>query len=541
MKKKKLKEYLDIIEECRFHDPKKVLRLCSQMIAEGKETKDEKAKVYGEYYRLEAYYRMSRIDDKLLRKILLTMQLSHAICLYEIECKCCNMMAICLINQGDNVTALDYYEMGYEIAVRHRLSAMQRAIANNLGDMYLRLGEYKTAISYLRKSYERAVYLIEQDRQRGNGLSNRITMNIALLNISEIYFKMEDYEECLEHLNQIEKNPEENFLYYQASVGAVYACAYLKLDRKKQAAPYVEETIRAAEKKIEPVETAKDYEMLCNVLLDCDMQSEAERMLHAIGQIAKDVNMVNIWCGYYEIAIRLSKLRKEESKLLELYDTYMFYRNERDEFLRRQQLLAIRNKEKMNELLRKQEQMQKQNAALLGMSEHDPLTGLYNRYILNRICDVWCKEAIRKSEKLGLIILDVDFFKEFNDSYGHLAGDECLKKVSSCLLELAGKDELVARYGGDEFFVLLRNQSDDQVLEFAQTLLARVKEKKIVHKGSRSAAYVTVTMGLVNRTLQEGQSVFELIHMADTALYRAKEQNRGTICVYVADGQYKVW
>lgn len=542
MNKKTLKYYIEEIEKCRFYDPQRMLKLSHSMISLGKKNKDDKLRAYGEYYLLEAFFRLGSLNEKSLKHSVAAIQFSKSAKLYELECRCYNMMGIFLNHQGDDITALEFYQKGMELASKHRYSGMVRILTNNIGDIYLRLGEYHTALTYFNKSYERAMECYQQQDKSNKKKINVITLNIGLLNISELYYRMGDYEKSLSYLNMLFPDEESNKkAYYSAAVEAMYAINYLCLNQKEDAEPYIDKTIAAAESSYEAVESVKDYINLCNVLIESDELEKAARMQTATEKIAKDLDLVSIWCEYYEVAIKFAKATSKDTILPELYAKYFECKKLQEKSLKQQQLRALKNKQELNKAVRRQEQMEKRNQELQCMSEHDALTGLYNRYVLNPACDAWYKEAVETNGTLGIIVLDIDYFKEFNDMYGHLQGDECLRDVSDVLTESVENDEIIARYGGDEFFILIKNKSEEEILEYARKIGSRMREKKIRHDASKISQYVSLSIGIANGTPKETQSVLDIIHYADNALYKAKEEKRGSIGVHLGNGEYKVY
>lgn len=157
----------------------------------------------------------------------------------------------------------------------------------------------------------------------------------------------------------------------------------------------------------------------------------------------------------------------------------------------------------------------------------DALTGIPNRRHFETIVQNEWNRALRYSKPLCLIMLDVDFFKQYNDHYGHAAGDDCLKAIANCAREtLRRADDMVARWGGEEFVCLLSGITQQQAIDLAEQMLSRIRELGIAHSGSTVADHVTVSLGLAMMDLSRHSTWQALLEQADQALYGAKHQGR---------------
>lgn len=161
----------------------------------------------------------------------------------------------------------------------------------------------------------------------------------------------------------------------------------------------------------------------------------------------------------------------------------------------------------------------------------DGLTGVFNRrYFDQQVSTEWSR-ASRNNSPLSLILLDVDFFKLFNDCYGHQAGDDALRAVAHALKAcLRRPADLVARYGGEEFGCILPETSFEDALLIAQELERKVRELAISHASSTVDAVITISVGLATRPSAVDGDVSALIGLADSMLYQAKRTGRGRIC-----------
>jgi diguanylate cyclase (GGDEF)-like protein len=169
------------------------------------------------------------------------------------------------------------------------------------------------------------------------------------------------------------------------------------------------------------------------------------------------------------------------------------------------------------------------NKSLEKMSLEDGLTQIANRRCFDeRYLSEW-RRAERIGVSISIIMLDVDFFKSFNDQYGHPLGDSCLVQVAQTLRQsLRREGDFVARYGGEEFIVLLLGYSQQEAAEVANRLLSAVEQQAIVHE-TNPKGIVTVSLGVATTTPTIEMNHEQLIRQADEALYQAKKLGRARV------------
>lgn len=169
---------------------------------------------------------------------------------------------------------------------------------------------------------------------------------------------------------------------------------------------------------------------------------------------------------------------------------------------------------------------------LTDLANIDELTGLGNRRLVNTVLQEEINRALRTRAELSLILLDVDYFKNYNDNYGHPAGDEVLQKLADIMQRASTRaGEVVARYGGEEFILLLPGASEASAMRTAMRLQKMIELECMPHGASEVAQYITVSQGLITVRPEGQQDPGELIEQADRALYRAKDSGRNAIAV----------
>jgi diguanylate cyclase (GGDEF)-like protein len=175
-------------------------------------------------------------------------------------------------------------------------------------------------------------------------------------------------------------------------------------------------------------------------------------------------------------------------------------------------------------------EMKRMRDQLAELAVTDALTGLGNRRRLEKTLHQEVARLARSTAQLSVIILDIDFFKRFNDSYGHTAGDRCIAMVGATLNRAVRRAaDLAVRYGGEEFACVLPEASLDEAMAVAHDILNRVRALDIPHDHSEVAPYVTVSIGVATATCTAGADPVAWIKVADAQLYLAKAAGRNSI------------
>lgn len=163
-------------------------------------------------------------------------------------------------------------------------------------------------------------------------------------------------------------------------------------------------------------------------------------------------------------------------------------------------------------------------------ADMDPLTALANRRGLDRKAAVLWPYCARTQTNVGLIEIDIDFFKKYNDRFGHPAGDKCLKEVAHAIKNTAKRNvDITARTGGEEFIIFVQNMTEAELVEFAMKVRKSVADLKIAHAYAGVSEYVTVSMGIAYGVPGEDYAFDDMYEEADRALYKAKNSGRNCI------------
>ena len=162
------------------------------------------------------------------------------------------------------------------------------------------------------------------------------------------------------------------------------------------------------------------------------------------------------------------------------------------------------------------------------------MSGLCNKNCLNMYLEEAFEEAVQKQTTLTIFFMDIDFFKQMNDYYGHQKGDDCIRAVADALRDCM-EDDFAARYGGDEFVVVMRNRSKEYVTAHAKALLENIRARAIPHQCSEVSDILTVTIGIIHKVPEKQNRVWDFLSAADETLYRQKNERKGCMRFYVEE------
>jgi diguanylate cyclase (GGDEF)-like protein/PAS domain S-box-containing protein len=180
-----------------------------------------------------------------------------------------------------------------------------------------------------------------------------------------------------------------------------------------------------------------------------------------------------------------------------------------------------------------QEELTVMNKKLEKLSLQDSLTDIANRRMFDHLLAIEWGRAQRSQQPLSLLFIDIDFFKQYNDRYGHQAGDDCLKQVARALSFVVRRPaDLVARYGGEEFVVLLPETDKEHAQRLAELCKSAVVEQGIPHETSEAGDVVTISVGVCTMQVTAEMQIEAFLEAADQAQYRAKQNGRNRVEVH---------
>ncbi|MGN0311810.1 MAG: diguanylate cyclase [Lachnospiraceae bacterium] len=287
----------------------------------------------------------------------------------------------------------------------------------------------------------------------------------------------------------------------------------------------------------------------CEYMFHTGAVEEAQAVLEDMIE-SGDVIYYGVENDVYELLAEIYQETGQTEKLVRTYQKLLELENEFDQMLKKEYLEFSQYYQKNNQLMVRNTTLSRTNAiAVLGMiaisvalviilillrviSEKnitDQLTGVYNRKKLNRLLRNYRRTGT--PERLGVVMIDVDFFKRYNDTYGHMAGDAALKEVAKALKSSVRGKDMVIRYGGEEFLVLVKGTSKQTAEEICKRIQEKLRVRAIPHMASEVSECVTLSIGLCYQTQSRCASLEKMIEYADECLYQSKKAGRNRVTV----------
>lgn len=438
-----------------------------------------------------------------------------------------NMLAIDAMNKGYTDLGLDFFLKALSLCEPHRDYRRAGVIHMNIAQVYIRLKMESTALQHLRQS----IRLLKKHPEHPSYHTNLIS---SYCTAGECYLKMGKPSQAHECMNQVLLYMSSGHVNRAANILTIpFHCFQAKLyhfdkeyeKRDKSLVDLVESLERATG----IADVFDDVYDLGSFMLQIGKTELAKRMIQRI-QASREVS------GIVSLKSRLAAFRTQYYRktgnhdglyaaLLDYYELSTEMENGRIQSYQ----YSAEIQTTMEKMRRKQLAILEENAQLAHQVATDSLTKLPNRYALNNFSDSAFERAYKSGSTLAVCILDVDHFKEYNDTYGHLEGDKCLRAIAEKLNDISADRIFCARYGGDEFVVIYEGMTDEEILEHAECLRVSIVEMQVPHHKSSVAPFVTVSQGIRNSVPVKENRLWDYLFAADNALYHIKNTQKGGI------------
>ena len=517
-KNKSIQSVLNVVETCG-DDARKRIRKLKQCVKDGRKAGDILMEGAAFCCLAEACNETEDLHGLLINALKAVTILKNTE-EYELTAKAYSALGKAYTNQGNNAMALVCDELAYGLVKKHRIQGPTRIAAlNNLSVGYHMMEATQKGIRYLN--------------------------------------------ECIDLLKREDSGNDTDFVMYSLNLAQFHRDAG-NLDR----ADGILRSIAGSVEKVDYPPLVCDYYLRCAVIryLLKDLTSGNDCMDKAFSVFPENLFPLPLYDDLCEAAILVSKNgdRARSDRILGLMTAYAeknsgtieqlfavrmmahYYRdfgdyekaaeyyakyeelNEKQMREQKEMQLQLHNTTRNTEAeIRRLKRMMREKEIL---TSREPMTGLLNRSALLAVSSDFIETAKKRKMKVGAIFIDIDFFKQCNDTYGHAKGDEIIKTVADVCRQQETRNARFARYGGDEFFGLALGMSDEELCDMARRICRSVRDAGIPNEKNPNGGILTLSVGVVNVSVTERtDSILVIANYADKALYHAKNTGKNAI------------
>ena len=498
---------------------------CQKVMEYAADTGSQKLAGLGLYYLAEYYWQNDQYENTLQ---CLTESIGYLKNeqMYELLARTYNMMGAVSDRKNNRMVALSSYYNCLQYAEKYHFYYIQGMAESNIAYTLVRMRLRQEAIQH----YRTAIDFYSKSEKTYQLNYNRIN---CMIECGCCHMYMGEMEEALRLWNQIEQiireAPES---YYSKITLEMYRISCELLQGHK------EEALKLAADLLEQLSDRDVFEeimdelvILAGILAILPDGKYLEELFRIIDEKHIEEHY-NIFLDLYPFKSELLQKKGLTWEYIDYtrqyFDIYEKYQQENREAL----INVIELQNRLKNVTLDWTNMKASNRELESLAMHDELTGLANRTFLHEYLTSSFEHAYEEHELMGVELMDIDFFKEYNDHYGHLAGDQCLKAIAGVLRkqQVPGKI-FCARYGGDEFMILYTGMTVEKIRRAAEDILREVRKLKLLHERSNCSSYVSVSQGVFVRIPVGNNKEWDFTSRADDLLYKAKNCGRDGICL----------
>lgn len=507
----------------RFADPQRAYNICCELLEQGKQSGNDYEIAYAYHYMGDACFSLGEVDEA-LKYLMMSEKVQKHNGFDELRMRTYNIIGVIYSNIGDALLSLDYYHAAMELARKYNDTELQGMIYNNVGVLLTNAGDHANATQYYEKAYEYFNCESDEDNEPACGLF-RFYMNVA-----ERLRNEKRYADEKTYLDKVMKIINTDTLVPMDRIKLVhaYGMLYYETGEYEKAFDMCLEAVALCENNMNDIDSFDDYRDIVELLINMDKIGHIQGILEGLSDMAEKSDIDRRRIHVCRFRIQIYEKTGEKEKYAEQLRIYYQLRKrinaERNDII----ISAIDNRCRLEDERKENKRLNEDNLKLIRESEIDELTGIYNRLAFRRRYDRMYKYALRNDHTYCMGILDIDFFKVYNDSYGHIRGDKCIKQIAAILMHTSDGDFCVARYGGDEFVFMAYDVSEEKVRDFLHRLIENVRNAAIEFDSKPDGTdKVTISAGaVIQQHATEGTRLTDLLKQADKMLYEVKQAGK---------------
>lgn len=480
------------------------------------------------YFCLMHYYSNDNNHEEAIRCALEGIKYQQKAHEYEFIARSYNILGLFTQAIGDSTKAVDYLLYSIDTCIQYQLDYVRGMAESNLADIFHRtenfdraLYHYTEAIKYTKKCMADRPF--DAMCAMLYVLCNRGFCLMASGDEAEL---MKNYEEIISYMDEMDRH---NIEHETFVISNFLATLFYHNGDRASAEKYMQLTDTAINELTNFTTFADDIiayihikEKLCSdsdytaLLDDFIIKSESMHAPHYL------------FCRLLEMRIEAA-VSHHDNEAFTKYSLMLFNLYSRQRILECRETFRAEQIHHENQLIHKQHyDLIHRNEALLSQSQHDALTGLPNRACLNDFAETTLTRALKNNCTIGVEILDIDYFKNINDSYGHIEGDRYLSAVADVLRRISDEyeDVFTARYGGDEFVIIYFNKQNSEICDIMELLKHEISMISIPDSNPDGKSYITLSQGCLNKVPNPANRIWDFLAWADKTLYEVKRNGK---------------
>ena len=486
-----------------------VFDVLQELLALAFEEDDDALIGYAEYYLAVAYFSFGMGYDKYrtyLKRSLRHLTLAQD---YDTLAKAFSLVGIDALMNGIYDVAFMYFSTGRDICQEQNDYLQLSKIDHNTGALFLELGDYEQSLYYTRKARRVMEKASDDMYYCRNMIIVHYTEGMLCLYLNDL----DGAREADERIRYYETKDVLASEYCEVLINFFRSKLFYYLGNESQAANSLYKAIRALNGAVQPYYEIEDIYRFVMFLIESGHEDEAPDLIEHFKEVFEKEGNEHTKRLFADLRINYCEKVGDEEKLQQILRERYEYERKMNAMRNQTYLFSTEMIGIMAELRRNMQKTQKENKKLQIMAGTDELTKLPNRYQLNLKMEEAFERAYQSSTVLAVGIMDVDDFKEYNDTYGHRTGDSCLQAIARALMAITVHNKIFcARYGGDEFVLIYENMTEQELESIARSLETSIR--------------VSVSQGICIGVPKNKNKIWDFLSEADATLYTLKNDKK---------------
>lgn len=520
-----IQEIIKELQLLQLTDIEATVEKCGTLLSYGENRRDPSLVGFAHFTLGEAYYYQNEIP-MFYFEILKCIKPFEQAREWEYLANVYNRLGVISLNRGNAPLALDYYFKAYNYCAEHQFLDLQCKVQANIGNLYLSIDYPDEALQYFEESYK---YLSNHSNMEGY---NDI-LSAVIIGRGKAFFQKEEMENAWAAKNEAEQKCLPNM---SKTSQLIFSCFVSNLAFASKDVPTIMDHMgkirHSLLSKHAIMDIYDDVYSFMKMLIEMKQFDIFDETLSHIHRQIQQTTVKNLEKKAIALKLKALKEREDIEEYRKASEDYINLVEQMDGENRLMISSMINLRGDYQKLQEENKEEKRINQRLKRQSETDPVTAIANRLKLNDYAEVSFNRAITNGVGFAIELLDIDYFKEYNDGYGHKAGDECLLYIAKRITELSRNHQGVFcyRYDGDEFVIIYEGYTEQEVFNLAKELKNSILDNGLDHEFAKGdIKMVTISQGLYWGNPKDGDNVWEYLHEADQLLFKVKEKSRNSI------------